>query len=71
MTIKQLTGIEKCQCRKARILRNHIACAVLVWIRLTQLARKTMTTVYQIKENLLSSYLRKELRSPRVSIVAV
>ncbi len=29
-----------------------------------------MTTVYQIKENLLSSYLRKELRSPRVSIGA-
>ncbi len=66
--IKQLTGIEKCQCRKARIQRNHIACAVLVWIRLTQIARKTMTTVYQTKENLLSSYLRKELRSPRISI---
>ena len=49
--IKQLTGIEKCQCRKARIQRNHIACAVLVWIRLTQIARKTMTTVYQIKVN--------------------
>jgi hypothetical protein len=31
--IKQLTGIERCQCRKARIQRNHIACAMLVWLR--------------------------------------
>jgi len=54
--IKQLTGIEKCQCRKARIQRNHIACA----------ARKTCMTVYQIKNNLLSNYLRQELRSPSV-----
>ena len=29
--IKQLTGIEKCQCRKQRIQRNHIACSFLVW----------------------------------------
>jgi hypothetical protein len=36
--IKQLTGIGKYQCRKAIIQRNHIACAVLVWIRLTILA---------------------------------
>ncbi|WP_228055418.1 hypothetical protein [Gloeocapsopsis crepidinum] len=27
---KQLTGVEACQCRKARIQRNHIACAMLV-----------------------------------------
>ena len=28
--IKQLTGIEPCQCGKARIQQNHIACAILV-----------------------------------------
>ena len=28
---KQLTGLEKCQCRLPRIVRNHIACAFLVW----------------------------------------
>jgi hypothetical protein len=32
--LKQLTGIESCQCRKARIQRSHIACAILVWLRL-------------------------------------
>jgi len=64
--IKQLTGIEKCQCRKARIQRNHIACAVLVWVKMTAIARKACTTVYQIKKSLLSDYLRQELRSPSV-----
>ena len=35
---KQLTGIERCQCRGGRIQRNHIACALLVWSRLKHLA---------------------------------
>ena len=34
---EQTTGIEKNQCRKARIQRNHIAFAMLVWLRLTTL----------------------------------
>jgi hypothetical protein len=66
--IKQLTGIEKCQCRKARIQRNPIARAVLVWVRLTQLARKAGTTVYQLKQSLLSDFLHQELCSPSVSM---
>lgn len=36
--IKQLTGIESCQCRKARLQRNHISCAMLVCLRLKNLA---------------------------------
>jgi hypothetical protein len=35
---KQVTGLEGCQCRKARIVRNHIGCAMLVWGRLKQVA---------------------------------
>jgi hypothetical protein len=27
--VKQVTAIEKCQCRKARAQRNHIACAMM------------------------------------------
>ena len=38
---KQLTGLESCQCRLARIVRNHIACAFLVWIRLMREAHET------------------------------
>ena len=66
--IKQLTGIEKCQCRKQRIQRNHIACAIHVWVHLKKLAYKTSQTVYQIKKNLLKNYLVNELRSPNVEM---
>ncbi|MBM4425209.1 MAG: transposase, partial [Chloroflexi bacterium] len=65
---KQLTGLEGCQCRKARIVRNHIACAVLVWVRLKQVANETKQTVYRIKRGLLSDYLRQQLRSPAIQM---
>jgi hypothetical protein len=64
--LKQVTGVEKCQARKSRLQRNHIACAVLVWIRLTAIARKTGKTIYQLKQTLLADYLRRELRSPSI-----
>jgi len=69
--IKQLTGIESCQCRKARLQRNHIACAMLVWIRLKNLAYQTGQTVYQIKHNLLSNYLIQQLKRPSISMYLV
>nr|MDZ8047179.1 transposase [Nostoc sp. DedQUE02] len=62
--LKQLTGIESCQCRKGRIQRNHIACAILVWLRLKDLAYKTGQTIYQIKHGLLSNYLVQQLKRP-------
>jgi hypothetical protein len=64
--LKQLTGIESCQCRKGRIQRNHIACAILVWLRLKDLAYKTGQTIYQIKHGLLSNYLVQQLKRPNV-----
>jgi hypothetical protein len=66
---KQLTGLEKCQCRKARIVRNHIGCAFLVWLRLKQVATATQQTIYQVKHNLLSDYLRCQLKSPSVHML--
>ena len=66
---KQLTGIESCQCRRARIVRNHIGCAMLVWVRLKQVAYETSQTIYQVKHGLLSDYLRQQLRSPAVRMV--
>lgn len=66
--VKQLTGIERCECRKQRIQRNHIACAVLVWVRLKQLAYTTQQTVYQIKRGLLRNYLIQELKNPTVAM---
>ncbi|MDQ3252954.1 MAG: transposase [Acidobacteriota bacterium] len=66
---KQVTGLESCQCRKARIQRNHIACALLVWLRLKELAYETKRTVYQIKYGQLSEYLIQQLKSPLVKMV--
>jgi len=63
---KQLTGLEGCQCRKARIVRNHFACAILVWIRLKQVANQTRQTAYHLKHALLSDYLRQQLKSPAI-----
>ena len=66
---KQLMELERCQCRKARIVRNHIACAILVWVRLKQVAWETGQTIYMVKKGLLSDYMRQQLRSPTVSMV--
>lgn len=66
--LKQLTGVEACQCRKARIQRNHIACALLVWTRLKAIAYQTSRTVYQVKHSLLSDYLRAQLKNPSVQM---
>lgn len=66
---KQVTGIEGCRCRKARIMRNHIGCAMLVWARLKQVAQETKQTIYQVKHGLLSDYLCQHLKSPVVKMI--
>jgi hypothetical protein len=67
---KQLTGIEGCQCRAGRIQRNHIvACALLVWSRLKDLAYQSGRTIYRIKHGLLQDYLIQQLKNPTVQMV--
>jgi hypothetical protein len=66
---KQVTGLECCQGRKARIQRNHIGCALLVWVRLKELATQTGHTVYQLKHGLLDDYLTQQLRNPSLKMV--
>jgi hypothetical protein len=65
---KQLTGLEGYQCRQARIIRNHIRCAILVWIKLKRVADETQRTIYQVKHGLLSDYLRQQLKSPAIQM---
>jgi hypothetical protein len=62
--VQQVTGIDQCQARLARIQRNHIACAFLVWNRLAFLAHQLKTSVYALKQNLLDDYIKRQLRSP-------
>ena len=64
--VKQLTGLEACQCRKARIQRNHIACAILAWTHLKRLAALTAQSIYQLKYQWLSDCLIEELKHPSI-----
>ena len=47
--IKQITGIEDCQCRKSRSQRNHLALMALNRLLIRYLANQAKTTVYQPK----------------------
>jgi hypothetical protein len=64
--IKQLTGSEKCQCRKARSQRNHLACCYQAWISLKVKAKAMTTTLYQIRKHLFYDYLKAELAHPKI-----
>ena len=82
---KQLTGWEKCQCRKARIQRNAartrrpplggweaklpLGCALLVWVRLKYLAIASHSNVYQLKHGLLQDYLVQQLKNPSLKMI--
>lgn len=63
---KQVTGLESCECRKQRAQRNHIACAMLVWVRLNEVSQRIGCTVYQLKEGLLDDYMRQQLKNPSI-----
>ena len=61
---KQVTGIEKNQCRTNRSQRNHICLALQVWIFLSEKAYAAKTTIYQVKRSLLDTYMVEQLRNP-------
>lgn len=60
--IKQLTGIENCQCRKATAQRTHIFCAMLVWNKLKQIAYQTFDSIYQVKYRPLKNFIIQQLK---------
>ena len=64
--LKQLTGSEKCQCRKQRSQRNHLACCYHAWLSMRVKALELQKTIYQVKTDLFTDYLRAELCSPRI-----
>jgi hypothetical protein len=64
--LKQLTGIEKCQCRKQRAQRNHIACCYQAWLAIKTKADALGKTLYALVNDLLYEFLRAELRNPRI-----
>jgi SRSO17 transposase len=64
--LKQLTGSEQCECRKARSQRNHLACCYHAWLSLKVKAQQWRKTLYAAQRDLFSDYLRAELRHPRI-----
>ena len=64
-----MTGLERCQCRTARIQCNHMACAFLVWVHVKELACATGRTVYPLKQRLLDDYLIQHLRNPSIPMM--
>jgi hypothetical protein len=69
--IKQVLGIEKYQCRLARPQKNHIACAILAWLHLCQMARALKTNIYNLKKGMLREFIKTELRSPTLRIAPI
>jgi hypothetical protein len=67
--VKQLVGTEKCQCRKARSQRNHLACCYLAWVAILQRAQELGTTLYKAVAALWDDYLIQELRHPTIKAV--
>ena len=68
---KQLTGSEKCQCRKARSQRNHLACCYQAWVALKVQAKQTGQTIYRLRTSLFRDYLINELASPRIQAISL
>jgi len=63
---KQLTGSEKCQCRKARSQRNHLACCYSAWVASKVKAQEMRKTVYQLRNGLFAEYLKSQLKNPTI-----
>ena len=62
--VKQVTGIEKCQCRTNRSQRNHILCCALVWLFLSDIAQQKGTTIYHEKKEIWKESFIQQLRNP-------
>jgi len=64
--LKELTGSARCQCRKQRAQRNHLACCYHAWLSLRVQAERLGQTCYAVRAGLFTEYLRAELRNPRI-----
>jgi DDE superfamily endonuclease len=65
-SFKQLTGSEKCQCRKAKSQRNHFACCYHAWVSLKKQAKLLQLTIYQVRNNIFENFLKEQLINPTV-----
>lgn len=66
-SIKQLVGSEKCQCRKARSQRNHLACCYLAWVAIKVHAAQAQTSLYAAQRHIWHAFLCAQLRAPAIA----
>jgi hypothetical protein len=66
-SFKQLTGSERCQCRKERSQRNHLACCYAAWVAIKIKAQEMKATVYQVRNRLFTEFLKAQLQNPTIS----
>jgi len=64
--LKQLTGSEKCQCRKARSQRNHVGYCYLAWVSLKVRSRQLGLSVYQVRQRIFDDFLTMALQKPPI-----
>ena len=64
--LKQLTGSEKCQCRKARSQRNHLGYCYLAWLSLKIRATQLHLTLYQVRQSIFDDFLTLALQNPPI-----
>jgi len=64
--LKQLCGTDKCQCRKQRSQRNHLALCYHAYLSLKVKAESLGQTMYGLRSGLFREYLCAELRQPRI-----
>ncbi len=64
--LKQLTGSEKCQCRKARSQRNHLGYCYLAWLSLKVRSRQLDLSLYQVRQRIFDEFLTMALRQPPI-----
>ena len=69
-SFKQLTGSEKCPCRKAAAPRNHRTYYCLAWISLRQHARRMGQTIDQAHQQQWATYLRQLLQKSLIQALA-
>jgi hypothetical protein len=62
--LKQLTGIEKCQSRKARLQGDYISYCYQSWFALKKKAKDADIIVYALRNNLFFEYLKTVLKQP-------
>ncbi len=66
--VKNVVGSEKCQSRKGRSQRNHIAYCYQAWLSLKVATQEVQKSIYRLKSDLLSEYLRSVMKQPIIPV---